>query len=428
MKTIRFLTFGCKVNQYETQRIREDFRRLGFIEDEKRKNADLYLINTCTVTHRADADSLRVIRKIGVAHPKAKIIVTGCLTELDEDKIKQAARVDLIVKNKDKDRLVSLCSSFFNVRRTQNAERRTESSISYFKDHTRAFLKIQDGCNNFCSYCKIPLVRGRSCSRPAGQILREARRLAESGYKEIVLTGICLGAYGKDLKPRQTLVDLIKNIEKIGGILRIRLSSIEAGDVSDELIRGIKESAKLCRHLHIPLQSGDDRILKKMNRGYSAKVYLDLIRKIRSQIPRIAITTDCLVGFPGEDEAGFRNTLKIIKQIRPLRTHVFPYSARRGTRAFEMKGRIPDKLAKERAGILKKTADACSMDYKKDFLGQKMDVLIESRDKKDRLYWSGHTDNYLQVLVKSRSNLKNRLVLLQLHKLSGENILGKLSY
>jgi len=405
MKTIKFYTLGCKVNQYDTQEIRERFLRAGLKERNNGKAADIYLINTCTVTRNADNDSLGLIRRARRENPKARIIVTGCLVEQDAGRIK---------KTEPKAEVVKMGTFLFF---KNKKEKRPHFGISYFCGHTRAFLKIQDGCNNFCSYCKVPLVRGASRSKPLSQIKEEARRLAENKFKEIVLCGICLGAYGKDLKPSKTLIDVIEELEKIEGILRIRLSSIEAADVTDELIEKLVRSKKLCHHLHIPIQSGDDEILKKMNRRYTSCDYLELVRKIKRSVSGIAITTDVLVGFPGETEENFRNTAGLIKKILPLRVHIFPYSRREGTQASVYPNEINPGIIKERISRLKKVADACSLTYKREFLGQKMAVLIEGRSKEHPGFWEGYADNYIKALIKSRKNLKNQLTPVKLKEI-----------
>jgi len=406
MKTIKFFTLGCKVNQYDTQSIREKFLSSGYKESGKNSKADTYLINTCTVTHRADSESLNLIRRAKKENPKAKIIVTGCLAELDSARIKKIG-VNSIVKNKDKNKISNI------------------NGISDFKAHARAFLKIQDGCDNYCSYCKVPLVRGRSRSRPLSKIVQEAGRLVNKGFKEIVLTGICLGLYGKDLKPKMSLVRVIDRLEKIDGLLRIRLSSIEAGDVTKELIRKMKNSKKLCPHLHIPIQSGDDQVLKKMRRKYTSRDYLNLIRRIKKQVPEAAITTDVLVGFPQEEEVNFKNTLDLVKKIAPLRTHIFPYSKREGTTAsINFKKEVAPEVIKKRVFLLKNLADMCSLKYRNKFLGRKLDVLIEGNFKDNPFLWEGHTDNYLKVLVRSNKDLKNRVVHPRLIRIKNESILA----
>lgn len=382
----------------------------GFEELEGVKPADVYVINTCTVTSRADMDSFGFMRKARRENPKARILVTGCLAQLDEDKIRNIDKKALIIKkgkigtapyfiNKQKQK-IGRCPYFPYF-----------PGVSYFKGHTRAFLKIQDGCENFCAYCKVPLVRGKCKSKPLELIVKEAGRLVENGVKEIVLTGICLGSYGNGLKRGINLCDVIERFEQIAGHFRIRLSSIEAGDVSEEIIERIAKSAKLCRHLHIPIQSGDDEILRKMRRKYTASDYLRLIEKIKKNVPGIAITTDCLVGFPGEAESNFRNTLNLIKKIVPLKVHIFPYSKREGTfAASNYSDTVSPETIKERIAVLKEIADGCSLNYRKQFLGNYLEVLVEARAKGNPSYWQGHADNYMKVLIKAKLDLKNRFV------------------
>ena len=395
--------------------------RAGFQEIDNGRETDFYVINTCTVTHRADAESFNLMRRAKRENPKAKIIVTGCLTELDEDKIKKIDNEALIVKNKDKNRILEILES-----RDSQLITHKSQVITFFKGHSRAFLKIQDGCNNFCSYCKVPLVRGALKSKPINTIIPEANKLVKNGFKEIVLCGICLGSYGKDLQHRVNVVDAIEALEGIEGLMRIRLSSIEANDVSDILIEKMAHSKKLCRHLHIPIQSGDNEILKKMGRKCSRQDYLSLIQKIKSRLPEIAITTDVLVGFPGEEEVNFKNTLDLIKEISPLKVHIFPYSPRQGTPAYNFKDRISPVPIRERILRLENIAKTYSFTYKKQFLNKDMDVLIEGHAKENKEYWAGYTDNYIKVLVKSDQNLKSHLVQVRLKKINEDVSYGDL--
>lgn len=426
MKTVKFYTVGCKVNQYDTQHIREEYLHLGLKELENEFPADIYVINTCTVTQKADRDSLNFIRRAKEENPQAKIIVTGCLTELDEHRIKNIDSKITIIKNKDKENILfhlKIPLVFPPLEKGGGKGGLSNTGISYFKGHIRAFLKIQDGCDNFCSYCKVPLVRGEPRSKLLADIIREARQLVENGVKEIVLCGICLGAYGLDLKPRLNLTGVISALEKIKGLLRIRLSSIEAGDVSDDLINKIARCEKLCRHLHIPVQSGDDRILKRMNRRYKQADYLRLIEKIKKKVPLIAITTDVLAGFPGESEKNFQNTARLIKHILPLKVHIFPYSRREGTLAAAAyaESELKPLLIKQRVDYLKEIAETCSQQYKREFLNKKMNVLFEDRPKALPDFWEGYTDNYIKVLVKSGVNLENRFIPVRLKKIEGDN-------
>ncbi|MCX5710313.1 MAG: MiaB/RimO family radical SAM methylthiotransferase [Candidatus Omnitrophica bacterium] len=387
MKTIKFYTLGCKVNQYDTQSIRERFLRRGFKEILSSAKAGVCLINTCTVTQGADQKSRNIIRRSSRENPGAKIIVTGCLVNKDHAAIAAIKGVGLVIDKK-----------FF------------PDGISGFSGRTRAFLKIQDGCDNFCAYCKVPLVRGRSRSRSLCDVVGEARALAKKGYKEIVLTGICLGAYGRDLRPKTNLVKLIGELEKIGGLLRIRLSSIEAGDVSGELIEKLAGAPKLCRHLHIPIQSGDDLILKKMRRKYTRKYYLNLINLLRRKIPDIAITTDVIVGFPGEREKNFKNTLELVKRINPLKVHVFPYSSREGVLACGCATELSTSVINKRKERLVRLADSLADGFRRRFLRRNMPVLFETRVKNKPGFWEGYSDNYIKVRIKSGRGLKNKLV------------------
>jgi threonylcarbamoyladenosine tRNA methylthiotransferase MtaB len=359
----------------------------GFKEIFNGKPANFYVINTCTVTHKADSGSLALIRRARRESSKAKIIVTGCLVEKDALFLSKLEKIDAIISKK-----------FFS------------EGISNFCGHTRAFLKIQDGCNNFCSYCKVPFVRGKSRSRVLEDIVFEASRLVSNGFKELVLTGINLGSYGKDLEPSISLVNVIESLEGIKDLFRIRLSSIEANDVTNELICKISESKKLCRHLHIPIQSGDNQILKKMNRKYCREDYLYLIKKLKKLIPGIAITTDCLVGFPGESDKNFANTVDLIRRIKPLKVHIFPYSERPGTAAGNFNGKLKPSVIKERILKLEKICYGLAHNYIRKFLNKRMDVLVESKVKGRPGFWEGYTVNYIKVNIKSNRNLKNKLI------------------
>jgi threonylcarbamoyladenosine tRNA methylthiotransferase MtaB len=426
MRTVKFYTLGCKVNQYDTQNIRERFCSAGFKELEYSQAADVCIINTCTVTHRADADSLNIIRKAKKQNPNGKIIVTGCLCELDEDKVKETG-ANFIVKNQDKENILELMLSLKEPSLDNEPTSQMKRGISYFKGHTRAFLKIQDGCNNFCSFCKVPLVRGASRSKTLNDIIAEADRLANNGYKEIVLCGICLGSYGKDLNPQINLLGVIEELEKIKELLFIRLSSLELKDVTAALINKMAASFKLCPHLHIPLQSGDDEILKQMNRDYCGLDYLNAILHIRKIIPNLAITTDALVGFPDESEENFQSTLRLIKEILPLRVHIFSYSPRKGTlAAIKFKQRLSPDLIKERVSELKYIAQQCSYAYQKQFLNREIDVLIERRWKENLDFWQGRTANYLVVLLKSNLDLQNQFIRVRLINIVNGRILADL--
>lgn len=402
MQTVKFLTLGCKVNQYETQSIRERFLLCGFKEIDNHSPADTYLINTCTVTAIADRKSKNIIRHCIKENPRARIIITGCLVEKDAAELAAIKGIDFIISKR-----------FF------------PEGIINFSGHNRAFLKIQDGCDNFCAYCKVPLVRGKSRSRPIKEIIQEAVNLVKNGFREIVLSGICLGLYGKDLIPQLTLSEVIAELEKFPELFRIRLSSIEANDLSHRLIEKITQTPKVCKHLHIPLQSGDTEILHKMNRRISAQGYLELIQKLKTKMPEIAITTDVMVGFPGESAEHFNNTVKLIQEVVPLKVHIFPYSPRKGTLASNFPEKLNFSTIRQRISRLEEAARESAWYYKKQFLDREMQVFCEAPARRLPGYWQGYSDNYLKILVKSAKNLNNQIVRVRLKKVFDDYILAE---
>lgn len=409
MKTISLKTLGCKVNQYETQAIREQFLQAGYKEIQNGP-ADIYVINTCTVTAAADSRSRQLIRACHRLNPEATIVVTGCYCENDRAEIEAIEGINFIIGNDQKSEILN------------------GLSISDFFGHTRAFQKVQDGCNRCCSYCKVRIVRGRSRSRGLDHILEEARRLAEAGFKEIVLCGIQLGSYGVGLENGVNLLDVIEGLEAVDGIKRIRLSSIEPMDISEGLIRKMAGRGKLCRHLHIPLQSGDDEILARMNRGYRTRDFKELIVKIRGSVREVSITTDVMVGFPGEKEDSFDRTLEMIRAIMPSRIHIFPYSRREGTKAADFKGSVSPGEIKARVARLKQIALSASFTYRKQFLGRKVDILVETkRDSRSKLL-CGYTDTYIKVLIEGSEELMNQIIPVELTEVERDYTLGRTLY
>jgi threonylcarbamoyladenosine tRNA methylthiotransferase MtaB len=394
-KKIKLYTLGCKVNQYESQAIREQLLNAG-LEESSTGKADIYVINTCTVTAQADKECRRLIRKALRSNAMSDLIVTGCLVEKDAGRIFQISDKIRIVPNHLKGHIADFLNSRRNPRLKTHKKNFIPLKISDFKDHERAFVKIQDGCNNRCSYCKVPLVRGKSASRDPKEIIAEVKRLTGRGFKEIVLTGICLGAYRyKGYK----LVNLLRSLEKIAGEFRIRLSSIEPQLVSDALIKKVADSAVICPHLHIPLQSGDNEILRQMNRPYTVRDYLSLIAKIKKKISNVAITTDVLAGFPGEKESNFRNTVRCLKKISPMRTHIFSFSPREGTAAFDFPDSVEAAVIKKRVNLLRKIAGDASYKYRRRFSGRYLTVLIESQRDKQSGLLSGYSENYIRIAV-----------------------------
>ena len=425
MPKVKFYTLGCKVNQYETQAVRESFLNKGFKES-KTDKADIYVVNTCTVTNTADRKSRERIYRCIRNNPKAKVVVTGCYAQKDSNKIAQISGVDLIIPNEHKDRIADIVSSNNDNFRLTGTQRFLNLGISDFAGHGRAFVKIQDGCNNHCSYCKIPYVRGESRSRELASIVKEVSRLINNGFQEIVLTGICLGAYGRDLKQNMDLVDVITAIEDLGASFRIRLSSIEVRDVTDRLIQKIASSGKLCRHLHIPFQSGDNEILKLMDRNYTTEFYKKKVDCIRKSLPDAAITTDIMVGFPQESELRFRNTVKFLEDVSPSRMHIFPFSPRENTGAYKLGDPVNSKVKKKRLMLLQDLAKSSSYEYRKSFLNKELVVLVEQdKDKKTGLS-NGYSDNYIKVLIQSKKPLeKNKLLAVKVMEVTPDSTVAK---
>ena len=394
-------TLGCKVNQYESQAMREILLQCGFEECLSKESADVYILNTCTVTQHADTESRYLIGLFHRSNPKAKVVVTGCYAEKNSDDLLALPGVSHVLKNVEKNKIASILDR-------HSSPPPGKLYITDFKGYSKAFVKIQDGCENFCSYCKVPLVRDHLNSKPIKDIVREVDGLVRNGFKEIILTGICIGNWGRDLFSNAiakdfrlgglSLVDVLEALNRLDGDFRVRISSIEPKYVTNELIDFISRNKRFCRHLHIPMQSGDDEILYKMNRGYSASDYRALIEKIRSKIEEIAITTDVLVGFPGETETHFKNTVNFIKDIQPARTHIFTFSRRPGTAAYNMPGEVSGDVLRIRYNVLNVAALSASYLYRRRFLNKMLDVLVETNRERHSGLLTGYSDNYIKVL------------------------------
>lgn len=383
-------TYGCKVNQYESQLIRENLERQGYILSQN-GDADVVVVNTCCVTERAEKKARSFIRK-AVANGK-RVLVTGCAVRKEKSFVEEFG--SSIEVYPDKDALIrTVCPSGL-------------TTISRFDNHTRAFIKIEDGCENFCTFCIIPLVRGRVKSRLIRDVVREVRDVASNGYKEVVLTGVDLGAYGSDTGEKMT--DLMKDMEVIEGLKRIRLSSIEVFHLTEELLKYLSNSRSFCRHFHIPLQSGSDRILKKMGRRYTFSEYLSRIERIKGSdaAGRVTFTTDVMVGFPGETEEDFNLTCEALKRIRFLRVHIFRYSRREGTAASRMDGQVPEDVKKKREKELEDVVDKMCYNVKEGFIGRPLDVLVERET--DNLC-EGYSSEYIPVAFTGGKDLLNKVV------------------
>ena len=418
MKTVAFHTLGCKVNTYESNAMLKIFNEAGYQEVDFKQVADVYVINTCTVTNTGDSKSRQMIRKAIRKNPKATICVVGCYSQTAPEEIEKIEGVGVVLGTQYRSDIVKYVDEHLEtgemvikVDNVMNLRKFEDLNIDRFKN-TRAFLKIQDGCNNFCTYCIIPYARGRVRSRQKESVLNQAQRLVDNGYVEIVLTGIHTAGYGEDLDD-YSFYELLVDLVKIKGLKRLRISSIETSQISDEIIDLIGSNEIIVDHLHVPLQAGSDATLKRMNRKYTTAEYLEKINKIRSYLPNIAFTTDVIVGFPGETDEEFEETYNFIKQVNYSELHVFPYSPRKNTPAAKMKDQVNDQIKHERANRLLQLSKELNREFALKQIGKTLKVLFEKRDGE---YLIGHAGDYLKVKVKTADNLIGEIVTIKIDK------------
>lgn len=375
----------------------------GWKETSETTEAESIIVNSCTVTHQSDRKTRYFIRRLKKMNPDARIVLSGCYVEKKEPHELEQLPVDVILRNDEKENIAAVLG-------TLECDIHEHKHIASFKGHTRAFVKIQDGCNMKCSYCKVRIVRGPSRSRSKEEIIKEATALGEHGYREIVLTGIQLGAYGRDWNKPDLLVELLSALNEIKTIERIRLSSIEPFDVTEKLIAFIMRHEKMCAHLHIPLQSGDARVLKAMKRAYTPEKFVSLIETLRKAIPFFGLTTDVIVGFPGEDDEAFRNTLAVLEKTKPFKIHVFPFSPRKGTEAYNFSGRLSSSVIKEREAALLRLNERLFKKSLAPLVGSKQKILVEECVDIGRHTVRGHIHNYCTVEFEAGKECINSVV------------------
>lgn len=421
MSTVAFHTLGCKVNHYETEAIWQLFKDADYERVDFEQNADVYVINTCTVTNTGDKKSRQVIRRAIRRNPDAVICVTGCYAQTSSAEIMDIAGVDIVVGTQDRHKMLPYIEQYRTERQPINGvtnimKNRTyeELDVPYFTDRTRASLKIQEGCNNFCTFCIIPWARGLMRSRDPKEVVRQATQLVQSGYQEIVLTGIHTGGYGEDLKD-YNLAQLLRDLETIDGLKRIRISSIEASQLTDEVIDVIDKSNKVVRHLHIPLQSGSDTVLKRMRRKYTMSHFSERLKKLHAIMPGLAVTSDVIVGFPGETEEEFQETYDFILAHGFSELHVFPYSMRTGTPAARMTDQIDESVKNERVHRLITLSDQLAKEYASRFEGEVLEVIPEEKASNGNML-VGYTDNYLKVQFEADERFIGELVKVKIDK------------
>ncbi|MEC2054339.1 tRNA (N(6)-L-threonylcarbamoyladenosine(37)-C(2))-methylthiotransferase MtaB [Peribacillus psychrosaccharolyticus] len=425
MSTVAFHTLGCKVNHYETEAIWQLFKAEGYERKEYESTADVYVINTCTVTNTGDKKSRQVIRRAIRSNPDAVIAVTGCYAQTSPAEIMAIPGVDIVVGTQDRTKLLGLIEQFKVERQPINGVRNImktrvyeELDVPAFTDRTRASLKIQEGCNNFCTFCIIPWARGLMRSRDPQEVLKQAQQLVDAGYKEIVLTGIHTGGYGEDMKD-YNLAMLLRDLEEqVHGLKRIRISSIEASQISDEVIEVLANSKKVVPHLHIPIQSGSDTVLKRMRRKYSMDYFADRLVKLHKALPGLAVTSDVIVGFPGETEEEFLETYHFIKDHKFSELHVFPYSKRTGTPAARMENQVDEEIKNERVHRLITLSDQLAKEYASRYEGEIVEVIPENRfnENQEQGLYEGYTDNYLKVVFLGSEDMIGEVVKVKITK------------
>ncbi len=426
---IAFYTLGCKVNTYETESIWELFKTAGFTRVDHKEFADVYIINTCTVTNSGASKSRKAIRHSIKINPEAVIAVMGCYSQLAPDEVFSIDGVDIVIGTKHRENLLGMVKKVLNERQrildVTDVSRYREFdkvSVTNFTESTRAFLKIQDGCNNFCTYCIIPYARGPVRSRDKDSILEEARMLVENNYHEIVLTGIHTGGYGQDLD-HYSFYDLLNDLKDIKGLKRLRISSIEISELTNEVIDLISKHEVFAKHLHVPLQSGSDEILKLMKRKYNKEQYMDHIKQLRKMIPGVAITTDVIVGFPSETDEMFNEMYEFIKEVGFSELHVFPYSKRSGTKAAEMKDQINGIVKSYRVNQLLNLNIDLATKFITDSKDKDLSVLFEKTDKE---FTYGHSSTYIYIKVQKDEKLHNEIKNVAIESAVYKDTLGKI--
>ncbi|WP_040948363.1 tRNA (N(6)-L-threonylcarbamoyladenosine(37)-C(2))-methylthiotransferase MtaB [Gorillibacterium massiliense] len=424
MPTVAFQTLGCKVNFYETEGIWQLFKNEGYRQVDFESAADVYVINTCTVTNTGDRKSRQVIRRAVRRNPDAIVAVTGCYAQTAPAEVAAIPGVDIVIGTQDRDKIMPLVRQYQQERQPINVVRNImktrefeELNVPGFADRTRGFLKIQEGCNNFCTFCIIPWSRGLLRSRKPESVMQQARQLVDAGYQEIVLTGIHTGGYGEDLD-NYRLAQLLQELDSIDGLQRIRISSIEASQITDDVLDVLRSSNKMCRHFHVPLQAGDNDVLKRMRRKYTTEEFGEKIEKIHAIFPDVAITTDVIVGFPGETEEMFENGYRFMERMEFSEMHVFPYSQRTGTPAARMEEQVDEDVKNRRVEQAIKLSERMQLAYAEKFVGQVLDVIPEGRWKEDGTgeLIHGYTDNYLNLVFPGSEDLRGKLVRVKVEK------------
>lgn len=414
MKKVSFYTLGCKVNQYETNGMIQKFKESGYeIVDIEQEISDICIVNTCTVTNMSDRKSRQALRKIKEKNPNAVIVATGCYAQVAKAELEKMPEIDIVLGNDEKNDIVKYVEKFIKekdklikIQDISNQKEFIDMGQITYTEKTRAVVKIQDGCNQFCSYCIIPYARGRVRSRSQESIINEITQISKKGIKEVVITGIHIASYGRDFNDENGLIDLLEKINLIDGIERIRLGSLEPTIITEEFIKRLVKLDKICHHFHLSLQSGCNETLNRMNRKYSTDEFRKIVERLRKYYKDVILTTDIIVGFPGETEEEFKQTYQFLEEIKFYKMHVFPYSPRRGTRAAVMPNQIYGNIKEQRSKKLIELSNKNEKEYNEQYIGKEVEVLFEDREKE---YYKGHTQNYILVKYKTAEELENTI-------------------
>ncbi|AGF54700.1 tRNA (N(6)-L-threonylcarbamoyladenosine(37)-C(2))-methylthiotransferase MtaB [Clostridium saccharoperbutylacetonicum] len=431
---VAFATLGCRVNHYETEAMAEKFIQEGYEVTDFENFADVYVINTCSVTNMSDKKSRQIISRARRRNQEAIIAAVGCYSQVAPEEVAKIEGVDVVLGTRNKGDIVYYINKAKDEQKSQlmvgevlKNKQFEELNIEEYQDKTRAFLKIQDGCNRFCAYCVIPYTRGATCSKDPEKVLNEIKNLSQHGFKEIILSGIHTASYGVDLDGNITLITLLEEIEKLEGIERVRIGSIEPSFFTDEVIGKIKDMKKLCPQFHLSLQSGCDATLKRMNRRYTAKEYEDAVNKIRENLKDASITTDVIVGFPGETDEEFNETYEFLKRLKLTKTHIFKFSPRKGTKAADMTNQIDGTVKDKRSKTLIELNDKNEGDFSKSLIGRELDVLLEQEVTNKKDVFEGYTRNYVKVEIPNvDANMIGKIITCKIEEANGEYVVGKL--
>ena len=413
-KKVAFVTLGCKVNQYESNAMAQKFIDKNYKICDIEDSPDIIIVNTCTVTNIADRKSRQLLRKVKEENPNSVVVACGCYVQVAKDKIDEIEEIDISIGNSEKKDIVQIVENYIyqkekinNIFDINKEKDFSEMGAVTYTEKTRATIKIQDGCNNFCTYCLIPYARGRVRSRKKENIIKEVEEVAQKGIQEIVITGIHIASYGLDFSENYKMIDLLEDLNKIDGIKRIRLGSLEPSLITEEFTQRLSKLKKICNHFHLSLQSGCDETLKRMNRKYTTKEFREVAKRLRSYFKDANLTTDIIVGFPGETNEEFTKTYEFLKEIKFYKMHVFKYSPREGTPASKMPNQVDGKTKEERSQKLIELSDKNQEEYNKKYFSEPQEVLFE--EQKDGI-WTGYTTNYVKVSYKSNENLENKIV------------------